>query len=205
MKKRYFLFFFLLILSKAFGQDRPLVIVETDMGGDPDDQATMVRFLLYANEFDIKGIIVNKSRVTASREDNPTNATESFEMTIDYIRAYGQVVGNLNRHVPGNPFPAAQSLINITKKSVNSDGNPVDDGVNHIIQVLRDNPNRVIWYTDWGTSLLREGYEGHSLNRALDRIRRGVPRKIENLIECGSARTALFTALLQQSCLQAKK
>jgi hypothetical protein len=41
---------------------RPRVIVETDAGGDPDDEQSLVRFLLYANEFDVEGIIANRPR-----------------------------------------------------------------------------------------------------------------------------------------------
>jgi len=35
------------------------VIIETDAGGDPDDEQSLVRFLLYANEWDVEGIIAN--------------------------------------------------------------------------------------------------------------------------------------------------
>src|SRR5207244_11483510 len=33
------------------------VLIETDAGGDPDDEQSLVRFLLYTNEFDVEGII----------------------------------------------------------------------------------------------------------------------------------------------------
>ena len=48
----------------TIGQPKPRIIVETDIGVEPDDQATFVRFLLYANEFDIEGIIINKSELS---------------------------------------------------------------------------------------------------------------------------------------------
>ena len=34
---------------------KPRVIVMTDIANEPDDQMSMVRFLVYANEFDIEG------------------------------------------------------------------------------------------------------------------------------------------------------
>ena len=37
--------------------ERLRVIIETDAGGDPDDEQSLVRFLLYANEWDVEGII----------------------------------------------------------------------------------------------------------------------------------------------------
>src|SRR6187402_1581188 len=42
--------------------DRLRLIVETDAGGDPDDEQSMVRFLLYVNEWDVDGIIANRAR-----------------------------------------------------------------------------------------------------------------------------------------------
>ncbi len=52
----------LMLATMAIGQDdslmaadKPRVIVTSD--GEIDDECSMVRFLLYANEFDIEGII----------------------------------------------------------------------------------------------------------------------------------------------------
>jgi uncharacterized membrane protein len=41
--------------------DKPRLIVLTDIGGDPDDQQSMVRLMVYANEFDIEGLIASAS------------------------------------------------------------------------------------------------------------------------------------------------
>src|SRR4051794_20936705 len=40
----------------AASSDRLRLIIETDAGGDPDDEQSLVRFLLYANEWDVEGI-----------------------------------------------------------------------------------------------------------------------------------------------------
>ena len=37
--------------------ERLRVVIETDAGGDPDDEQSLVRFLLYAGEWDVEGII----------------------------------------------------------------------------------------------------------------------------------------------------
>src|SRR5215211_169494 len=37
-------------------------IIETDAGGDPDDEQSLVRFLLYVNEWDVEGIIANRAK-----------------------------------------------------------------------------------------------------------------------------------------------
>ncbi|WDQ15165.1 nucleoside hydrolase-like domain-containing protein [Rhodopirellula sp. P2] len=40
--------------------ERPRILVTTD--GEIDDECSMVRFLLYANEFDIEGIVTSSSQ-----------------------------------------------------------------------------------------------------------------------------------------------
>ena len=47
---------------------RPRVIVSTDIGGtDPDDFQSMVHFLLYADMFDVEGLISSPYGPGASR------------------------------------------------------------------------------------------------------------------------------------------
>jgi hypothetical protein len=60
--KYLMLSFLLLFLISCDGSkkenDRPRVIVSTDIGGsDPDDYQSLVHFLVYADRFDIEGII----------------------------------------------------------------------------------------------------------------------------------------------------
>src|SRR5688572_13794282 len=42
-------------------ESRVRLIVETDAGGDPDDEQSLVRLLVYASEFDIEGLIANRA------------------------------------------------------------------------------------------------------------------------------------------------
>ena len=39
--------------------DRPRLFVLTDIGGDPDDQQSLVRLMVYANEFQIEGLVAS--------------------------------------------------------------------------------------------------------------------------------------------------
>ena len=41
--------------------ERPRVIVMTDIANEPDDQMSMVRFLVYANQYDIEGLVATTS------------------------------------------------------------------------------------------------------------------------------------------------
>ena len=45
-------------------EEKLRVIIETDIGGDADDQASFVRFLLYSNEWDVEGIIADRPAKT---------------------------------------------------------------------------------------------------------------------------------------------
>src|SRR5215217_4172908 len=47
------------------------VMIETDAGGDPDDEQSLVRFLLYCNEWDVEGIIATRARARDGENLNP--------------------------------------------------------------------------------------------------------------------------------------
>ena len=79
------------------------MIVLTDIGGDPDDQQSMVRLLLYANEFQLEGLIA-----TALKDH-----TFHPEMIRERIEAYRQVHPNLTKHADG--LPAADDLLRLVK------------------------------------------------------------------------------------------
>ncbi len=79
---------------------KPRVIVLTDIANEPDDQMSMVRFLVYSNEFDIEGLIA-----TTSTWMKRTVRPDVIRSLID---AYEQVQPNLLKHAPG--FPAAAAL-----------------------------------------------------------------------------------------------
>ncbi len=169
MKKTILLLLFAVITLGAYSQDKPRIIIETDIGGDPDDQATFVRFLLYANEFDIEGIMINSVKIQNSK-DYGFGFGLPIDMAKGYINAYGKIVDNLNRHAPSNrQFPSAESLLAVTKRSRRDEVIEIKEGSDRIIEVLKKNDDRPIWYTDWGTS-----WDGISaLRLALDRIKEG--------------------------------
>ena len=41
----------------VFAAERPRLAVLTDIGGDPDDQQSLIRLMMYANEFEIEALI----------------------------------------------------------------------------------------------------------------------------------------------------
>ncbi|HSP89519.1 MAG TPA: DUF1593 domain-containing protein, partial [Vicinamibacterales bacterium] len=79
---------------------RPRVIVMTDIANEPDDQMSLVRFLLYANQFDVEGLVATTSTWMKTRV-----RPDVIHSVLD---AYDLVQPNLLKHAPG--FPAAATL-----------------------------------------------------------------------------------------------
>ena len=73
------------IPMSAFSQSdkKPRVLVLTDIEADPDDTQSLIRFLLYSNQFDVEGLVATTSIHQKSRV-----APESILKILD---AYGKV------------------------------------------------------------------------------------------------------------------
>ena len=63
------------------------IVVMTDIGGDPDDRQSMVRFLLYTCDFDVEGLCTGFGH----GHDKITRP----ELIRDAVNAYGKVLPNL--------------------------------------------------------------------------------------------------------------
>jgi hypothetical protein len=135
------------------------VIVETDAGGDPDDEQSLVRFLVYANEWDLEGIIANRPRARDGENKNPERTGLGIVRAL--VNAYGQCYANLVRHDPRYPKPEA--LLARTVAGYDD----IDDGVNLIIRAVDGPDPRPTWFCNWGTD---RGSAESSLKRALDRV-----------------------------------
>lgn len=85
--------------------DRPRLVILTDIGGDPDDQQSLVRLLTYANEFEVEGLVASASGTPGELKADVVKP----ELIRDTIRAYGQVRDNLLLHQPG--YPSAAELL----------------------------------------------------------------------------------------------
>lgn len=77
------------------GEEKLRVLVLTDIGNEPDDSQSMVRFLLYTNEFGVEGLVATSSTHLKDRV-NPRMINERVE-------AYGKVRDNLLEHADGYP------------------------------------------------------------------------------------------------------
>ncbi len=158
--------FLLLILLTAFSfsvqsssADRLRLVIETDAGGDPDDEQSLVRFLLYANEWDIEGIIANRPHARDGENLNPERT--GIGIVRRQLNAYGQCWTNLVQN--DSRYPTKDSL---WSRTVPGDNNTAE-AVNLLIATIdRDDP-RPLWYSDWGTD---HGAATNNLQRALNHV-----------------------------------
>ena len=126
--------------------EKQRVIVLTDISNEPDDEESMVRFLVYSNEYDVEGLIATTS-VWLRDRIRPDKIRRQVE-------AYGRVRDNLLRHASG--YPTVEHLSSVTK-----DGRPEfgmlgvgqgksSEGSRHIIEVVDKPDKRPVWISVWG-------------------------------------------------------
>ena len=126
--------------------EKPRVIVLTDITNEPDDEESMVRFLVYSNEYDEEGIIATTS-VWLRDKVRP-------EKIRDRIEAYGKVRKNLLKHAPG--YPTTEHLLEVTKAGLPEFGmegvgpGKSSEGSRHIIEVVDRPDERPVWVSIWG-------------------------------------------------------
>ncbi len=121
------------------------IVVMTDIGGDPDDRQSMVRFLLYACDFDVEGLCTGFG--------HGHDKTTRPELIRAAVGAYGKVLPNLRKH--RSDYPSHEQLLGLIKDGYNGDPHRVGPGMDSeasdwIIKVVdRDDP-RPVWFTIWG-------------------------------------------------------
>lgn len=122
------------------------VIHTTDMGADPDDQQSLIRQLVMANQIDIEGIITSTGCWKKSQQDT--------QYVDNILQAYQQVYPNLIKHAPDFPTPGflqSVSVIGQTGYGMSDVGmgksSPGSDLI--ITSIDKDDP-RPLWLTCWG-------------------------------------------------------
>src|SRR5690348_17576095 len=91
------------LIQSTGAEERLRLIVETDAGGDPDDEQSLVRFLLYANEWDVEGIIAN--RPEARDQENRNTERTGLGIVRRLVEAYGECYPRLVQHDARYPKP----------------------------------------------------------------------------------------------------
>lgn len=130
----------------APAQEKPRVIVLTDISNEPDDEESLVRFLVYANEYDVEGLIAITSTwlKQGPRED----------LIRRHLAAYAEVRPNLLKHAPG--FPAVERLLAVTATGQTGYGmvcvgnGRSTAGSNLFAAAVDHADERPLWVTVWG-------------------------------------------------------
>jgi hypothetical protein len=152
MKALVICIFIILFSLKAFAQfsfEDPVkqrVLVLTDITNEPDDQESLVRFLVYANEYDVEGLVATTSTHLrkSARKDK----------ILELLTAYEKIKPNLEKHSSG--FPEAKYLRSVTAEhlplySMEGVGEGKDSpGSELIIRAVDKNDPRPLWISVWG-------------------------------------------------------
>jgi Protein of unknown function (DUF1593) len=135
-----------LAMPAAAVSEKPRVIVLSDIGNEPDDQMSLVRFLLYSNELDVEGLIATTSTWQRTKA--------SPEIMKSVIAAYGKVRSNLMLHAPGWPTEAALDALVVsgqTRYGLAATGSDkMSAGAQAIIDAADRNDPRPLWISVWG-------------------------------------------------------
>jgi hypothetical protein len=133
------------VCSSVTAVEKPRVIVTSD--GEIDDECSMVRFLLYANEWDIEGVITSSSQYHWQG-----HRWAGDDWIQPYLDAYAKVYPNLVKHDPAYPTPeylrAGTVLGNVKAEGEMEE---VTVGSQLIVEVLLDeSDDRPVWLQAWG-------------------------------------------------------
>jgi hypothetical protein len=132
--------------SAAPASGKPRVLVLTDIGNEPDDSMSMIRFLLYSNEFDVEGLMAT----TSTWQPNKVQP----QLIRERVEAYAKVRSNLLVHAPG--YPEAASLLSRIKSGCGAYGLAAvgkgkdSEASNWIISVVDKPDQRPVWVLVWG-------------------------------------------------------
>ncbi|MCB1209812.1 MAG: DUF1593 domain-containing protein, partial [Verrucomicrobiales bacterium] len=144
---------------------RTRVIVTSD--GEIDDECSLVRFLLYANEWDIEGIITSSSQYHWHG-----HKWAGDDWAQPYLKAYADVYPNLIKHDPEYPTPdSLQSRTLLGNVKTEGEMEEVTPGSKRIVEVLLDDSDpRPVWIQAWGGT--------NTIARALKTIEEEHPEKM---------------------------
>jgi hypothetical protein len=125
---------------------KPRVVALTDISNEPDDEESLVRFLVYANQYDVEGLIATTSVWLRDR-----TRVDLLQAAVD---AYAQVQPNLALHAQGFPEAAAlRARIHGGSREFGMAGvgeGKATAGSRHIIEVVDRPDPRPVWISVWG-------------------------------------------------------
>lgn len=124
------------------------VIILSDIGNEPDDSESLVRLLLYANEFDIEALIATTSTWQRTKVQP--------QLMRERIDAYGKVLSNLRQHAKG--YPEASALMAAVRSGTSVYGmagvgaGKDTEASRRIIEIVDRADSRPVYIPVWGGS-----------------------------------------------------
>lgn len=122
---------------------KPRILISTDIGGsDPDDNQSMIHFLMYSNRFNTEGLI-----------SSPSYGHGSKQNILEMIALYEKDLPKLKTH--GNDFPAPNLLRSICKQGRQglapfAGYTRATEGSNWIVKCARKKSSQSLWVLVWG-------------------------------------------------------
>lgn len=152
--------------AKTAKIEKTRVIVTSD--GEIDDECSIVRFLLYANEWDIEGIVTSSSQYHWQG-----HKWAGDDWVNPYLDAYEKVYPNLLKHDSNYPTPAyLRERTVLGNVKAEGEMEEVTPGSELIVKVLLDETDsRPVWIQAWGGT--------NTIARALKTIEDNHPEKME--------------------------
>lgn len=152
------------------GETKPRVIATTD--GEIDDRCSMIRFLLYANEWDVRGIIHSSSKYHwKGNSETPEHDWKDVSWLDRQLDAYAAVYPNLKLHDAGYPSPDyLRSRVFVGNIEAVGDMRNATPGSNRIVEVLLEPDKSPVWLQAWGGA--------NTIARALKTIKEEHPDRI---------------------------
>ena len=135
--------------TETLAPPKQRVFVLTDISNEPDDEESLVRFLVYANEYEIEGLVATTSTFLRKgpRED----------LIRRQLKAYGQVRGNLAKHADGYPAVAKLQAVTATGQAAYGMAavgeGKASAGSKLLLTALDKEDDRPLWVSAWARVL----------------------------------------------------
>jgi hypothetical protein len=155
--------------SNRFAERRikPRVIVTTD--GEIDDMCSMVRFLMYANEFQVEGLIHSSSKFHWLGQ-----TWSGVEWIENQIGQYARVYDHLRQNADGYPTPEElREKVFVGNISAAGEMEKDSPGADRIVQVLLDHEPGWVYLQTWGGT--------NTIAKALATIQKEHPSEMERV------------------------
>ncbi|MBO9202856.1 MULTISPECIES: nucleoside hydrolase-like domain-containing protein [Niastella] len=122
---------------------KPRILISTDIGGtDPDDNQSMIHFLMYSNLFNTEGLI-----------SSPSYGHGTKQNLLEMIALYEKDLPKLEKHASG--FPSPEALRAICKQGKQGAApfagyTKATEGSRWIVTCARKKSDQPLWVLVWG-------------------------------------------------------